>query len=57
VLLRVGPRLTRFGLLTLRNGIPVIVTAASLPAGSSAVAVLLTIAALVVFLLNSAMLE
>ncbi len=57
VFLKVGPRLLRIGLLTVTTSILVIITAASLPVGLNALAVILMIVASLVFLLSPAMLE
>lgn len=57
VFLKVGPRLVRIGLLTLATAVLVLITAASLPVSLSAVAILMMIAASLVFLLSPAILD
>ena len=57
VFLRVAPRLTRIGLLTLCTVLMVVMTAASLPVTFSSLAVLLMMLASLAFLLSPAVLE
>ena len=57
VFLKLGPRLLRISLLTVSTTILVVITAASLPVGLNALAVVLMVVASLAFLLSPAMLE